>query len=47
MVNRRELSIGVMALAIGLLCQGQAGLITPQLLQDLKSDRVAGPPGRV
>lgn len=39
MVNRRELSIGVMALAIGLLCQGQAGLITPQLLQDLKSDR--------
>jgi hypothetical protein len=28
-----------MALAVGLLCPGQAGLITPQLLQDLKSDR--------
>jgi hypothetical protein len=39
MVNRRELSIGVVALAVGLLCQAHAGLITPQLLEDLKSDR--------
>jgi prophage maintenance system killer protein len=28
-----------MALAAGLLCQGLAGLITPQVLEDLKSDR--------
>jgi hypothetical protein len=39
MVNRRVLSIEVMAFAVGLLCQGQAGVITPQLLEDLKSDQ--------
>jgi uncharacterized protein YoaH (UPF0181 family) len=39
MVNRRELSIGVMALAVSLLCRAQAGPITPQVLQDLRADR--------
>jgi hypothetical protein len=39
MVNRRNLAVGVVALTVGLLCRGQAGIITLQLLQDLKSDR--------
>lgn len=39
MVNRHNLTVGVMALAVGLFCQAQAGLITPQVLQDLRSDR--------
>lgn len=34
-----KLFVGVMVFSVGLLCRGQAGLITPQFLQDLKSDR--------
>lgn len=34
-----DLSVGVMGLAFGMICQAQSVLITPQVLQDLNSDR--------